>query len=73
MQPHTEPLEALLQTQAGVVARWQALACGLSESAIGRHLRSQRWQAASPGVYATFSGLLTRPAEHGLRQAAYNC
>jgi hypothetical protein len=48
-----EPLEALLQTQAGVVARWQALACGLSESAITRHLRSQRWQAASPGVYAT--------------------
>jgi hypothetical protein len=63
MQPQTEPLEALLQTQAGVVARWQALACGLSESAIGRHLRSQRWQAASPGVYATFSGPLTRPAE----------
>jgi hypothetical protein len=63
MQPHTESLEALLQTQAGVVARWQALACGLSESAITRHLGSQRWQAASPGVYATFSGLLTRPAE----------
>jgi hypothetical protein len=53
MQPHTESLEALLQTQAGVVARWQALACGLSESAITRHLGSQRWQAASPGVYAT--------------------
>jgi hypothetical protein len=50
LQPHTEPL---LQTQARVVARWQALACGLSESAITRHLRSQRWQAASPGVYAT--------------------
>jgi hypothetical protein len=53
VQPHTKPLEAFLQAQAGVVARWQALACGLSESAIIRHLRSQRWQAASPGVYAT--------------------
>ena len=63
MRPSAEPLEALLQSQAGVVARWQVLACGLSEYAIRRHLRSQRWQAASPGVYATFTGLLTRPAE----------
>jgi very-short-patch-repair endonuclease len=63
MQFCTGSLEALLQTQAGVVARWQALACGLSESAISRNLRSRRWQAASPGIYATFTGLLTRPAE----------
>ena len=63
MQLRGEPLDALLQTQAGVVARWQALTYGLSESAISRHLRSQRWQAVSPGIYATFSGLLTRPAE----------
>jgi Transcriptional regulator, AbiEi antitoxin len=44
--------------QAGVLTRPQALAAGLTDSAITNRLRSGRWQRLYPGVYATFSGTL---------------
>ena len=50
------PLAELLDQQAGVISRGQALCCGMSESAIRVRLRNGRWQRLAAGVYATFSG-----------------
>jgi hypothetical protein len=60
MLPIPDALEALVARQAGMLTRWQALAAGVSEYVIRRRLRSARWQVHSPGVYATFSGELSR-------------
>lgn len=49
--------------QGGVISRRQALDAGMSPSAINSKLVSKRWQRIRPGVYATFTGPLTRRAE----------
>jgi very-short-patch-repair endonuclease len=50
------------QFQQGVITRAQALALGLSSSAIDRRLRSGRWRRVFTGVYATFTGPVPRSA-----------
>ena len=42
---------ALAGRQSGYVTRRQALACGLSPSAIGRRVQSGRWSVVKPGLY----------------------
>jgi len=46
----------LIELQAGVVSRPQALAAGMSRNMVVVRLRSGRWQQLHWGVYATFSG-----------------
>lgn len=46
----------ILQLQAGVITRAQALAAGLSRHALSARLDSGRWQRLHSGVYAAFSG-----------------
>jgi hypothetical protein len=53
-------LGALLPTQYGVIARWQALGCGLTPKAIDYRLRpGGPWRAMLPGVYLTMTGTPT--------------
>ena len=53
-------LGALLPTQHGVIARWQALECGLTPKAIDYRLRpGGPWRAMLPGVYLTMTGTPT--------------
>lgn len=51
--------------QAGVVTRQQVLGYGISRSAVSHYLGGCRWRAVYPGrgVYATFTGPLSRTAE----------
>lgn len=49
-----------LQSQSGVVSRQQAQEAGIRDEAIDRRLRSGTWQRLYPGVYATFTGDLSR-------------
>jgi hypothetical protein len=51
------------ERQAGVVTCDQAARAGLAWSAVKWRLRSRRWQRIYRGVYATFSGELSRRAE----------
>ena len=54
-------LWALLPIQYGVVARWQALECGLTPRAIDYRLRrGGPWRAMLPGVYLTMTGTPTQ-------------
>jgi very-short-patch-repair endonuclease len=55
-------LKALLESQCGVISRTQALDAGVTRGAIREHLAAGRWQRLSPGVYATFSGVVPRVA-----------
>jgi very-short-patch-repair endonuclease len=52
----------LLSVQSGIVDRDQALRVGLSRWQIEHRLASGAWQRVYPGVYATFSGPLSRDA-----------
>lgn len=52
----------LLKRQRGVIARWQATSVGLAPERIDGLLRTGRWQPVGYGVYATFTGRLTRDA-----------
>lgn len=52
----------LLSVQHGIVDRGQALHAGLSRWQVEHRLASGAWQRVYPGVYATFSGPLTRDA-----------
>jgi very-short-patch-repair endonuclease len=52
----------LLNVQCGIVDRSQALGAGLSDKQIEHRLRSGRWRRVHDGVYATFSGPLSREA-----------
>ena len=54
--------EELLSRQSGVIARRQALACGLTGGAIRRRLQAGKWRPLLPGVYATFTGPVPRSA-----------
>lgn len=50
-------LEAWLRLQCGVIARWQALECGLTTRAIEWRLRpGGQWRAYLPGVYMAHTG-----------------
>jgi Transcriptional regulator, AbiEi antitoxin len=55
-------LLVLLSVQAGILDRDQALAAGISQRQISYRLRSGAWQRVYPGVYATFTGHLSRDA-----------
>jgi predicted transcriptional regulator of viral defense system len=48
--------------QRGVLSRQQALALGLTSSAVAARLEAGHWQRLHRGVYATFSGEPGRPA-----------
>lgn len=53
-------LAALLATQYGVIARWQAVECGLTPRALDYRLRlGGPWRAMLPGVYLTMTGTPT--------------
>jgi very-short-patch-repair endonuclease len=52
----------LLHAQCGIIDRSQALGAGLSDEQIEHRLRSGRWRRVHDGVYATFSGPLSREA-----------
>jgi hypothetical protein len=52
-------LDELLDRQDGVIARRQALACGLTPTAINRNIRRRAWTPVHPGVYVTHTGPLT--------------
>ena len=56
-------LREAAERQAGVVTCGQAARAPLAWSAVEWRLRSGRWQRIYRGVYATFSGQLTRHAE----------
>jgi len=52
-----------LQAQSGVVSRQQAQDAGFRDDTIDRRLRSGTWQRLHTGVYATFTGVLSREAK----------
>jgi hypothetical protein len=52
----------LLNAQCGIVDRAQAKRAGFSDRQIWHRLRSGKWQHVHEGVYATFTGPLTRDA-----------
>jgi hypothetical protein len=43
-------IDRLLDLQDGVIARRQALACGLSAADVNRAVRRREWVAVHPGV-----------------------
>ena len=53
----------LLSVQDGVVDKDQARRAGFSDRQIIHRVNSGRWQRIYPGVYATFSGRLSRNAQ----------
>jgi len=55
-------LAALARFQEGVVTRQQALGAGLSASAVVSKVRNARWRQIHRGVYATFTGPVSRQA-----------
>jgi hypothetical protein len=56
-------LRELARDQAGVVTRRQALDAGMSSGAIAARIKFGRWRRVQVGVYATFTGPLTRDAQ----------
>jgi very-short-patch-repair endonuclease len=52
----------LLSVQDGIVDKAQARRAGFSDRQIAHRVTSGRWQRIYPGVYATFSGRLSRNA-----------
>jgi hypothetical protein len=55
-------LVELARSQAGLVTRPQALRAGLTSNAITSKVANARWTLVYRGVYATFTGPLTRDA-----------
>jgi hypothetical protein len=55
-------LRSQVGLQAGVVSRQQALRAGVPAEVIAWRVRSERWAAIHPGIYATFSGSASRVA-----------
>jgi hypothetical protein len=49
---------ALAARQAGIVARRQLLACGLTSAQARQRIETGHWRVVLPGVYATFTGPL---------------
>jgi hypothetical protein len=58
-----DQLRDLLESQAGLVARWQVSALGLDLQVVETLVRSGRWQRPRRGVYAGFTGPLCRVAQ----------
>jgi Transcriptional regulator, AbiEi antitoxin len=58
-----QTLRGLAGDQAGVVTRQQALGAGMSHGAIVARIKFGRWQRVHFGVYATFTGPMTRDAQ----------
>ena len=56
-------LRTLARDQAGVIARRQALDAGMSVGAINARVRFGRWRRVHLGVYATFTGPMSRGAQ----------
>jgi hypothetical protein len=56
------PFDITVRYQAGVVTRAQAFGSGLSRRAIAHRVATGRWQRLYEGVYATFSGPVSRKA-----------
>ncbi len=56
-------LRNLARHQYGVISRAQALRAGLTEDMIKFRIRSGRWRQIHVGVYATFTGVLSRGAQ----------
>jgi hypothetical protein len=55
-------LREIARCQGGIVSRRQALAAGLTPGVIVAKVRYERWQQLYRGVYATFTGPLSREA-----------
>lgn len=55
-QSLTRSCRALLETQHGVIARWQLMDAELSTNALLTRLRTGRWRPLQRGVYAAFTG-----------------
>jgi hypothetical protein len=55
-------LRELARLQAGVISRRQALSSGVTPDAVKWAVRRGSWQPVHPGIYATFTGQLVRPA-----------
>jgi hypothetical protein len=53
----------LLARQDGIIGRSQALEFGLSPDSMRNRVRAADWQRIQRGVYATFSGEMTREAQ----------
>lgn len=53
-----DEIATLLELQDGVIARRQALAAGLSPTAVARLLRRRTWVQVHPGVYVNHTGPL---------------
>lgn len=53
-------LMEVARAQAGVISRRQAIASGMSSSAIRSKITNGRWQQVFPGIYAVFTGPLRR-------------
>jgi hypothetical protein len=53
----------LVHAQRGIVGRGQALRAGFSPNQIAWRLAAGRWQRVHEGVYATFTGKLSREAQ----------
>lgn len=59
----TPDLGELARLQGGVVTRRQALDSGLSAGAITSRLKYRKWRQVHWGVYATFTGPMSRTAQ----------
>src|ERR1700760_2972094 len=55
-------LEQCARWQAGVISRAQATGTGLPRNTIVSRVQRGRWQAVHPGIYATFTGPVSRDA-----------
>jgi hypothetical protein len=59
-KPDQQRLSRLLANQYNVIARHQALACGITRSALAHKLRQGgQWRKILPGVYAAHTGTVT--------------
>jgi len=54
-----DEIARLLRDQDGVITRAQALAAGMSRTAVARAIRRREWVAVHPGVYVDHTGPLT--------------
>jgi len=52
-------LRGIIAEQAGVVSRQQLLRAGVSRTTVDSKARHGRWQRLHPGVYGTFTGVVT--------------
>jgi hypothetical protein len=57
--PQPVPYQELLEQQSCVVARWQALAGGLSKAAWEWRIQRELWQIVLPGIAVAHSGTVT--------------